>query len=146
MLQILTTTVLVGWPEQKKRGANYNQRILDLKRRNFLAQWNPVETPAHNRSIRQQIPRSHASHHGHLDIEACLRLVGDAVFWPGMNSEIKVHVCRISGKESERANAEVESSRSPLEPTSIGHVHSLEKRVHLPCGLLFSHCASPKTQ
>ena len=35
-----------------------------------------------------------------------------------MNSEIKVHVCRISGEESERANAEVESSRSSLEPTS----------------------------
>ena len=50
VLQILTTTVLIGWPEQKKQGASYNQRILELKRRKFLAQRNPAETPAHNRS------------------------------------------------------------------------------------------------
>jgi len=89
VLQILKTTALVGWPEQKSEVPiasreywNYKEEI--SLHNGILFKRERIIIP---KAIRPEIiSRSHASH---LGIEACLRKAQDTVFWSGMNSEIK---------------------------------------------------------
>ena len=145
VLRNLKTTVLVGWPEQKsevpiamREYSNYKEEI--SLQNGILFKSQRIIIP---KAIGPEVIfRGHTSHYGS---EACFRKARGAVFWPGMNSEIKEAITKCSvcavfqARNPKEPMQTFKNSRSFLKQTSRTHVYFPEKSMHRPCG-------SPRTQ
>ena len=88
-LQVLKTTILKGWPEDKSKVPSqltpYHSMREELSIYDGLVF--KKEQLVILQQLRAEIKRDlHASHAG---VEGCLRRARESVYWPGMNSELR---------------------------------------------------------
>ena len=92
ILQLIKSTILQGWPEDKDKVPvslipHFHVRD-ELSVQNGLISWGErVVVPKSVRSTMIQ-----AAHKPHLGINSCLCRARECLFWPGMSVEIKVEV------------------------------------------------------
>jgi hypothetical protein len=88
-LQLLRATILQGWPNEKPLCMSQVIPYFDIRdelsvQDGLIFKGERLVIPA---SMRSDIKKT--LHTAHLGVESCLRRAREAVFWPGMNTEMK---------------------------------------------------------
>lgn len=95
-LQLLKTTILAGWPDQREATAvsirdywNFREEL--TVQNGVLYKGTRVIIPPAMKP--EMLQRIHASHQG---VDACIRRARDSLYWPNMTVDIREHVAKCS--------------------------------------------------